>query len=280
MIRGYCDPVESTSLLRLHGVTKRHGSGEPVLRGVDLTIEPGQVTGILGANGAGKSTLLRILAGLSRPTSGTITGHPATAYVPDRFPAQQRMSARAYLCHMGRVRGMRTSEARARAEHWLVRFDLAGGPSTPLRELSKGNAQKVGIAQALLSRPDLLVLDEPWSGLDVTTRGILSGVIDEIRADGTSVVFTDHRPALVRSLATTAHKLVGGRLLGLGGVEPTARIVLAGGRSTDWSALAGVVEADQDEQETALTVRVSERESVLRTALRAGCSVLSVAPAR
>ncbi|GAA2816271.1 ABC transporter ATP-binding protein [Saccharopolyspora taberi] len=272
--------MESTSLLRLHGVTKRHGSGEAVLRGIDLTIDSGQVTGILGANGAGKSTLLRVLAGLSRPSGGTITGHPATAYVPDRFPARQRMSARAYLCHMGRVRGMRSADARARAEYWLVRFDLAGGPSTPLRELSKGNAQKVGIAQALLSRPDLLVLDEPWSGLDVAARGILTDVIDEIRAEGTAVVFTDHRPALVRSLSTTAHKLVGGRLLSLGGAEPTTRIVLTGGPATDWSTRDGVVESHADDQETVLTVRVSEREPVLLAAIRGGWSVLAVEQAR
>ncbi|QUH05583.1 ABC transporter ATP-binding protein [Saccharopolyspora erythraea] len=272
--------VESTSLLRLHGVTKRYGSGVQVLRGVDLVLEPGQVTGILGANGSGKSTLLRILAGLSRPSSGRITGHPTTSYVPDRFPARQRMSARAYLCHMGRVRGLRTAEVRARAEHWLVRFDLAGGPATPLRELSKGNAQKVGLAQALLERPDLLVLDEPWSGLDLAAREVLAEVIGEVRAEGTAVVFTDHRPAFARTPATSTHRLVGGRLVAVAGAEPTARVLLSGGRPVDWKAQTGVVEHHGDDQEVTLTVRVSEREAVLTTAIRAGSSVLSVEQAR
>ena len=202
------------------GLTKRHGR-HAVLHGVDLAVHPGEVVGVLGSNGSGKSTLLRILAGVSRPSGGAVRTVPRVGYVPDRFPARQRMSARAYLRHLGRISGLTSSDADERAARWLARFALAGGPDAPLRELSKGNAQKVALAQALLTEPELLVLDEPWSGLDVETRPVLTEVIAEVAADGAAVVFTDHRPELVRTAATRSYRLTGGQLVefeaGVGG---------------------------------------------------------------
>lgn len=254
----------------LAGVTKNFGS-RPVLRGVDLAVAAGAVVGVLGTNGSGKSTLLRILAGVSRPSGGTASGRPRTGYVPDRFPARQRMSALSYLCHLGRISGLSTAEARRRAEGWLERFALAGGPDSPLRDLSKGNAQKVGLVQALLPEPDLLVLDEPWSGLDAGTRAVLTEVVGESAARGTAVVFTDHRPDLVRTTATRAHRLVDGRLQPLEAEVPTCRILLRGGADEEWS---GVVTRRGDDVE--LEVAVAERESMLLEAIRRGCAVISV----
>lgn len=260
----------------LSGVTKRHGA-RSVLRGVDLDVPTGAAVGILGANGSGKSTLLRILAGVSRPSGGTVTGRPRIGYVPDRFPARQRMSARAYLRHLGRIGGLSTMEATARADGWLDRFALAGGPDTSLRELSKGNAQKVGIAQALLCDPELLVLDEPWSGLDPDARGMLTEVIGEVSAAGTAIVFTDHRPEAVRALATRSHRLADGRLEPLEAEVETCRIVLRDGESVDWAAQPGVQAVRPGHSDVTLVVTVEARESLLLKAIQQGCAVLSVA---
>ncbi|MEV4728544.1 ABC transporter ATP-binding protein [Saccharopolyspora sp. NPDC049426] len=256
------------------GLTKRHGR-HAVLRGVDLAVHPGEVVGVLGSNGSGKSTLLRVLAGVSRPSGGAVRTVPRVGYVPDRFPARQRMSARAYLRHLGRISGLTSSDADERAARWLARFALAGGPDAPLRELSKGNAQKVALAQALLTEPELLVLDEPWSGLDVETRPVLTEVIAEVAAEGAAVVFTDHRPELVRTAATRSYRLTGGRLVEFEAGVATCRIVLHGGRAADWSGCDGVLDVRRG-RTVELEVESTRREAVLAEAIELGCSVVAV----
>ena len=265
------------ALLRLDGVAKQFGA-KPVLRDVDLAVTPGQSVGVVGANGSGKSTLLRIVAGVSAASAGVVAGRPTRAYVPDRFPARQRMSARAYLRHMGRIRGMTAKVAKVKADELLERFALARGRDTALRELSKGNAQKVGLAQALLTTPQVLVLDEPWSGLDVWAREVLTEVIAEVLADGCAVVFTDHRPDFVSMLATRPYRLDDGTLVPL---EPAdddlrAKVVLRGGSEVDWSRMPGVAGVHADDHRVELAVHISERDALLLTALQEGWSVVAV----
>lgn len=270
--------MPNSPLLQLDGVRKRFGP-KVVLDGVQLAPVAGEAIGILGANGSGKSTLLRILAGAARPSSGTVSGSTRTAYVPDRFPSRQRMSAGLYLRHMGRIRGLSAREAGQRADEWLTRLSLEGGSRTPMRELSKGNAQKVGLAQALLSRPDLLVLDEPWSGLDTEAHGALAEITAELTTGGTAVIFTDHRPDVVRSFATRAYRLADGRLHPLEELDPVARIVLRepeNGTGQDWSEHPGVRSVHSGQNAVDVVVSPDERESVLLTAIRRGWGVLSV----
>lgn len=181
--------------LRLAGVGRRYGLHGPwVLRGIDLTLAPGTLTRVEGANGTGKSTLLRLLAGIDAPTEGRITGRPRTAYVPERFPAALPFTATGYLTHLGAVHGLsRTAAARA-ADVWLERLGAAAYARTPMAELSKGSSQKVAVAQALLADPDLLVLDEAWTGLDTAARAELERAVAERTAAGAAVVFVDHDP--------------------------------------------------------------------------------------
>lgn len=142
-----------------------------MLQDVDLEIPTGEVAAIAGANGSGKSTLLRLLVGLSRPTRGTVSGQPEViGYVPDRFSPQERMSAMEYLTHLGRIRGLSTRVASARADQLVDRLALVGGKPSPLRTLSRGNAQKVALAQALPVQPQLLV-----ANLIVEVAGDLRG---------------------------------------------------------------------------------------------------------
>lgn len=179
--------------LRLDGVGRRYGIRGPwVLRGVNLALAPGTLTRVEGANGTGKSTLLRVLAGIDAPTEGTLSGRPRTAYVPERFPGALPFTAHGYLTHLGAVHGLsRTAAARA-ADEWLERFGAAAYARTPMAQLSKGSSQKVAVAQALLADPELLVLDEAWTGLDTAARGELERVVAERTASGASVVFVDH----------------------------------------------------------------------------------------
>ncbi|MFI1782598.1 ABC transporter ATP-binding protein [Streptomyces rubiginosohelvolus] len=180
----------------LRGVGHRYGlGGRWVLRGVDLALPAGALVRVEGGNDAGKSTLLRLLAGIDAPAEGRITGRPArTAYVPERFPAALPLTATGYLVHLGRIHGLRTAEAKRRAGEWLTRFGAAEHARTPLVELSKGTSQKVAVAQALLAAPDLLVLDEAWTGLDTAARTELDRAVAERVAAGATVVFVDHDP--------------------------------------------------------------------------------------
>ncbi|MEU8699905.1 ATP-binding cassette domain-containing protein [Streptomyces sp. NPDC048680] len=197
--------------MRLRGVGRRYGLAGPwVLRGVDLGLSARALVRIEGANGTGKSTLLRLLAGIDAPTEGRISGGgPRTAYVPERFPAALPFTAAGYLVHLGRVHGLRTAEAAGRAEAWLTRFGAAGHARTPMAELSKGTAQKVAVAQALLAGPELLVLDEAWTGLDTAARDELDRAVAERVAAGGTVVFVDHDPRRLAGAADHAYRVEG-----------------------------------------------------------------------
>ncbi|MFI6013479.1 ATP-binding cassette domain-containing protein [Streptomyces sp. NPDC051243] len=181
--------------LRLDNVGRRYGLRGPwVLRGIHLTVAAGTLIRIEGPNGTGKSTLLRILARIDAPSEGRVSGAPRTAYVPERFPTALPFTALGYLTHLGTVHGLSRPAATRAALEWLDRFGAAAYARTPMAQLSKGSSQKVAVAQALLADPELLVLDEAWTGLDADARAELERAVAERTAAGTSVVFVDHDP--------------------------------------------------------------------------------------
>jgi ABC-type multidrug transport system ATPase subunit len=194
-------PVES-GIVQLERVAFRYRRRAPwVLRDVTLTVPRGRVIEVNGANGAGKSTLLRLLAGIVPPVRGRVSGRPErVGYAPERFPAAQPFTASSYLGHMARVRGVPAD----RAGEWAERLGFAGLLDTRLSALSKGSAHKAGLVQALVGSPDLLVLDEPFAGLDTGTRTALPSLLADLAAEGTSVIVSDHQgdlrelPGIVR----------------------------------------------------------------------------------
>ncbi|MFE7551657.1 ATP-binding cassette domain-containing protein [Streptomyces gardneri] len=210
--------------MRLERVGRRYGPRGPwVLRGADLDLPGSALVRVVGTNGTGKSTLLRLVAGIDAPSEGRITGRPPrTAYVPERFPAALPFTAIDYLVHLGRVHGLGSATARARAGEWLERFGAGEHARTELAELSKGTGQKVAVAQALLADPDLLVLDEAWTGLDTTARTELDRAVRERVAAGATAVFVDHDP---RRLAGEADAVYGVESGTVRAVAATARDV-------------------------------------------------------
>lgn len=199
--------------LRLEGVGRRYGLRGPwVLRGVDLDVTPGTLVRVDGANGTGKSTLLRLLAGIDAPSEGRITGRPRTAYVPERFPAALPFTASGYLTHLGAVHGLSRPAAARAADEWLERLGAAAYARTPMAELSKGSSQKVAVAQALLAEPELLVLDEAWTGLDTAARAELERAVAERTAAGAAVVFVDHDPRRLAGVPDATYTVVDGAL--------------------------------------------------------------------
>lgn len=161
------------------------------LQAVDATVQPGETAVVLGRNGAGKSTLLQVAAGVLTPSRGAVRERPAVVgWVPERFPADQPFTAGQYLARMAAVRGL---EGDAEVRHWVERLLLTDHVHTRLADLSKGTAQKVGLAQALLRPPGLLVLDEPWEGLDAVARTLIPQIVTEVTEAGGMVLVSDHR---------------------------------------------------------------------------------------
>lgn len=199
--------------LRLEAVGRRYGLRGPwVLREVHLHPAQASLTRIEGANGSGKSTLLRLLARIDAPTEGRVTGAPRTAYVPERFPAALPFTALGYLTHLGAVHGLTRAAAQRAAGDWLDRFGAGAHAHTPMSRLSKGSSQKVAVAQALLAEPELLVLDEAWTGLDTEARAELERAVAERTAAGAAVVFVDHDPRRLAGREDAAYTVRDGRL--------------------------------------------------------------------
>jgi ABC-2 type transport system ATP-binding protein len=186
-------------VLAVSGLEKRFG-GVEALAGVDLRVEPGQLVGLLGPNGAGKSTLVKIACGLVRPSAGTVevAGAPAGSaqarrslgYLAELFRFPAWMSADEVLTLHQRLAGS-TAGDRER----VALLDLVGLPDarrTRVAAMSKGMQQRLGIAQALIGAPPLLLLDEPTSALDPAGRRVVRGLLEELRARGASVLLNSH----------------------------------------------------------------------------------------
>ncbi len=218
--------------MRLQAVGKRYGLRQPwIVRDVSQHVAAGRLIKLEGRNGSGKSTLLRVMAGVSVPSAGKVTGRPPVGYVPERFPGGLAFSAREYLQHLGRIHGLAAAAVGPAVDEWLSRLGAAEYAGSPLRTLSKGMCQKVAIAQALLARPGLLVLDEAWTGLDQVARGALDAAVAERLAEGSMVLFVDHDPARLAGMVTERWQLHDGTVTVLAGPAAAAPAALAAGGS-------------------------------------------------
>jgi len=179
------------------------------LDGCTFGVERGTMLGFLGPNGAGKTTAMRSVFGLMRPDSGEVTwdGKPIGldqrrrfGYMPEQRGLYPKMKVHDQLTYLGRLRGMTTKLAAAATDHWLERFGLSDRGTDPLEALSHGNQQRVQLAAALIHDPELLVLDEPFSGLDPIASETMSDILREQAESGKAVVFSSHQLDLVEDL--------------------------------------------------------------------------------
>jgi ABC-2 type transport system ATP-binding protein len=186
--------------MRFTAVSFRYGRRDSwVLRDVTVEIEPGEIVVVQGPNGAGKSTLLQLAAGVLQPVQGRVLDRPGwVGWVPEHFPAEQPFTVDRYLHGMAAIAGLPSTEASSAVQIWTHRLGLSPFRQSRLNELSKGTAQKVGLAQALLVAPDLLILDEPWEGLDGSTRDQVPEIVTEVVRRGGSVLVSDHRGETAR----------------------------------------------------------------------------------
>jgi ABC-2 type transport system ATP-binding protein len=190
-----------TYALVVDDITKKFGNHVAVEH-VSFSVPKGIVYGILGPNGAGKSTTLRMITDIIAPDGGKITildglspGTQSAAhigYLPEERGLYPKMKVAEMIEFMGELRGLSRAEAKKRAAKWLERLGLQAWAKNKVQDLSKGMQQKVQFATALIHEPALLILDEPWSGLDPINAEVLRDVVDEIRQEGRTVIFSTH----------------------------------------------------------------------------------------
>ncbi|MEA3061021.1 MAG: type transport system ATP-binding protein [Sphingomonadales bacterium] len=195
--------------------------GKPAVDGVDIAVPEGTIYGILGPNGAGKTTTLRMLLGIIDPDRGTRTllGHerPLEAagmvgYLPEERGLYPAMKTKEAVAFMGALRGLPLSVGRARAEGLLKENGLGDYADKPIKSLSKGMAQTVQLFGTIIHRPKLIVLDEPFSGLDAINQGRLETLIREEAAAGATIIFSTHVIAHAERLCERIAIIAGGRI--------------------------------------------------------------------
>ena len=190
--------------LEVKDLRKSFGDKE-VLHGISFSIESGRALGLLGRNGAGKTTTIRILMDVFRANSGTITVdgkpfHPRDfriGYLPEERGLYPKKGVQEQLIYLAQLRGSSRSDAKRQSERWLKRLGVEEYAQRKLETLSKGNQQKVQLAQTLVCDPDLVILDEPFSGLDPVNSQILKDVIREQIEAGKLVIFSSHQMSYV-----------------------------------------------------------------------------------
>jgi ABC-2 type transport system ATP-binding protein len=270
------------------------------LDGLSLTISQGEVFGCLGPNGAGKSTTLKILMGLVAPTSGTarLFGLPVSnvasrlrvGFLPENPVFYDYLTGEELLSYFGQLCGRRPADARGRASTLLDRVGLGAERRMAVRRYSKGMVQRLGVAQALVQDPDLVILDEPMSGLDPIGRRDVRALILSLRDEGKTVVFSSHILSDAETLCSRVGILAAGRLQAVGSMTDLVEFSVRA-----WEMLldgtTAALEARLRAAGATLTVLTAGRvqahvpgsqapEPLLQLASDAGARVLSLQPVR
>jgi len=289
-------PLVTRGLTKSYRVGHIRQSLRPALVDLDLEVRPGEVLGYVGPNGSGKTTTLKLLIGLLKPDAGDIRffGLPhlsrpwryRVGYLPEQPYFYDYLTPAEYLDYAGRLFGMSADKRRSRGAELLELVGLQDSRGLPMRRFSKGMLQRVGVAQALVNDPDLLILDEPMSGLDPLGRRLVRNLILELRRAGKTILFSTHILSDAESLCDRVALLRLGRLIRVGALGE-----MLGGDVEQMEILVrepevGLPEIDGAVRRESLGDRVrleaSERDlaAVVTAVSSAGGRVLSVQPVR
>jgi ABC-2 type transport system ATP-binding protein len=224
------EPSRTAIPLKISDLAKQYAGGRGVFD-VSFTVQPGSVTGFIGANGAGKSTTLKCIVGLAEPDAGVVELFGETAgfavrrrigFLPEERGLAPRERARDAIAFHARLKGMERAGAYRRADHLLERIGLEGRTRARVGELSKGNAQRVQILCAIAHKPDLLILDEPFSGLDPIAQAEVQSLFSEYRAGGGAILFSTHSMSAAERLCDHVVIVSEGRTVFEGAVAEAA----------------------------------------------------------
>ena len=279
--------LEAHITLELRDLRKRFGS-TVALDGCSFEVERGSMLGFLGPNGAGKTTATRCVSGLTTPDAGEVrwNGEPIShnlkrrfGYLPEQRGLYPRMRLLDQLSYFGALHGVERSVARASAMQWLERLNLGDRAEDRLEDLSHGNQQRVQLIASVLHEPELLVLDEPFTGLDPIAVATLGELVTEQAQRGAAVVFSSHHLDLVEGLCEDVVIINHGRIVLEGAVSALKAAnerrhveIEVAGTNGDWLPDGdgfGVVERDGDRVRLVVD-RDADIESLLALARRAG----------
>jgi ABC-2 type transport system ATP-binding protein len=247
--------------LEIDGLRRRYGD-VTALDGLSFDVPAGQVFGFLGPNGAGKTTTMRAVFGVTALDGGEIRwrGRPVDeaarrtfGYMPEERGLYPAMELADQVEYFARLHGMDGPAATRAASHWIGRLGLSGREKTRVDALSHGNQQRAQLAVALVHDPELLVLDEPFSGLDPGGIDDMSSILAERAADGVTVLFSSHQLDLVEDICEAVAIIHRGRLVVSGlvadlrrGDRPRLAVRVTGDRAADWSAAIGLATGTVD----------------------------------
>jgi ABC-2 type transport system ATP-binding protein len=274
--------------LVLDGLVKRFGS-VTALDGISFEVPRGEVFGFLGANGAGNTTTMRIVLDILRPDAGTATwaGTPTTdvpretwGYLPEERGLYPRLQVLEQLVFFASLYGIPRDVAANRGKEWLARFRIPDYEKRRAEELSKGNQQKVQLIAAIMHEPAVLLMDEPFVGLDPVNVALLKEAFEEMRGRGTTLVFSTHQMEMVEELCESVALIDRGRLVVAGPLRDVkrstgrgvVRLAVDGDGALPWlSSVAGVRVSRTGQDYTELDVPHDvDPETILRTAIDRG----------
>jgi ABC-2 type transport system ATP-binding protein len=274
-------------MLEIDDLDKSYGDVR-ALDGISLTVRPGEMYGFVGSNGAGKSTTMRIAMGVLSADSGQVrwAGKPITfatrrrfGYMPEQRGLYPKMRIADQIAYFGQLHGMTAPEATRSAATLLERLDVKAKPTDALQQLSLGNQQRVQLAVALVHAPELLILDEPFSGLDPIGVDTMAAVLAEHCRSGVAVIFSSHQLELVEQLCDRVAIIVRGQIIAQGTLsELRARAgrheleVAVDGADNSWLAqVSGAALVADVDGRLRISLDDPERDQeILRAASRAG----------
>ena len=217
----------STNILRIEDVVKTYDKHVAVNH-VSFDVPEGFIFGMLGPNGAGKSSLIRMITAITRPDSGKIyfngellnSSHPEQiGYMPEERGLYKKMKVGDQLMYLAQLKGLSYNDARTQIKYWFERLDIIDWWGKKVEELSKGMQQKAQFISTVIHRPRMLILDEPFSGLDPVNANLLKDEIYELHKQGTSIIFSTHRMEQVEEICDKIVLINKGQNVLFGGVN-------------------------------------------------------------
>lgn len=267
----------------------KHYAGKTAVDQLSLEVEAGEIYGLLGANGAGKTTTMRMVLGLIYPDEGEILydGRPyrkelqhKMGYLPEERGLYPKVKISDQLVYLGQLRGMTHKDAVQSLHKWLERFDAMEYLDKRIEELSKGNQQKMGFIAAVIHHPSILILDEAFSGLDPVNVEMLKEVIQELRDDGTAILFSTHRMEHVEELCRNmtilrrSKPVLQGNLRDIKNTYPREKVVLRTAHPlSGLSDIEGIVHVESQDENGRYLIHINQEQAaqqILQLAMQHG----------